>query len=147
MTCSSPSCQSSFRISKRFIEAAVHNPSSPDHSLDVDPFLLANLSQQENANADDGSWNVQYFRRFHVILKAGTFQMDSNCEIITDGSSNHHDVDHRMELNNLIQAYKRISVAIATLKEHLDVVEPSDVAQQLAWCVNAARKKALLLIC
>jgi hypothetical protein len=65
----------------------VKGPSSPDHSLDVDPSLLANLSLQESANADDQSWNVKYFRRFHVVLKAGTFQMDSECEIIGDGSS------------------------------------------------------------
>jgi hypothetical protein len=42
------------------------------------------------------------------------------------------------------KGYQRMSTAIATLKEHQDVVKPSDLAelaQRLALCANVSRKK------
>src|SRR4051812_36544657 len=94
----SPSCQSSFRVSRGFIEETANldlqvsstasNPTSSPNALPTsNPPPLANVSPG-GVDLEGEMFDTQYFCRFHVVLKS----VDPPVATAWDATPSHNDV-------------------------------------------------------
>lgn len=113
---SSPSCQSSFRVSQGFIEA--RDP-SPNLSIPTDDqSISANLYPQ--CHAYDESLDRTYFRRFHVVLKARAMYAGSAEENATSRESGPPSVSDALRyLDEVKVQYRDIP---AVYNQFLDII-------------------------